>query len=378
MLSFKVIGCGAAGNKAVVELANSGYDKDRLVLLNSTNKDIPENADIKTIIFGNGLGGCGKERKLGKKMLLSSIKSNTIYDGMVDPTDQGIVLVGSTEGGSGSASIPILAKYFKDVHGANVTCVLFFGFQDDTRGLQNSIEICQELSEEYSVIAISNAKFLDECNGNKFKAERMANRYFCKIMKILTGQVINPGSQVIDDTDLYKIVTTPGYMMADSTTFKSFKNIEEFNSKLREFVTYHKFIDTPNNAGMKREALIFTTFEDDDNIDYSAKVIDDLYGTPYEKFTNVAHQDKAGSIFFAYIMSGMKLPVTELTDIYNKYIESSKKVDKTEDSFMDTVTSMRGNAEDDQFNVMGRKKNKQLSKESFFGSFGIGNDEEEY
>ena len=135
MLSFTVIGCGAAGNKAVIDLMGIGYNPSKCYLVNSTAKDIPSDYHDNMIIFGassNRLGGCGKERSIGREMLLTDLKAGKLdLDALVDPNDQAIVLVGSTEGGSGSSSIPILAKYFKQVHGKNVICVFFFGFNDD-------------------------------------------------------------------------------------------------------------------------------------------------------------------------------------------------------------------------------------------------------
>ena len=185
MLNFKVIGCGAAGNKAVIDLVESGYDINQVILINSTPRDVPADYREKTIIFGKGLGGCGKERALGKKMLLEDLsKDKIIPDEMVSSRDKGVVLVGSTEGGSGSSAIPILAKYFREVVGVNVICVLFFGFQDDTRGLQNSIELSQELSNDYGIIMISNAKFLKDANQNRYKAEKLANKKFIDIINI--------------------------------------------------------------------------------------------------------------------------------------------------------------------------------------------------
>ena len=129
MLNFKIIGCGAAGNKAAIELLKSGYDDDQIILINSTAKDIDPKYKDKLIIFGKGLGGCGKERSLGKQMIMDDLKNGKIVpEGMTSSRDRGVILVGSTEGGSGSSIIPILAKYFKEVVGVNVICVLFFGF----------------------------------------------------------------------------------------------------------------------------------------------------------------------------------------------------------------------------------------------------------
>ena len=145
MLKAKVIGTGAAGNKAAIELVNSGkFPITDITLINSTDRDIPEEYHNDAIIFGksrpNHLGGCGKERTLGKKMFIEDIKNRKIdLDGIVDKDTNFVIIVSSTEGGSGSASAPIIAKYIRTVLNIPVVLVLFFGFNTDARGMQNSI-----------------------------------------------------------------------------------------------------------------------------------------------------------------------------------------------------------------------------------------------
>ena len=41
MLNFKVIGCGAAGNKAVIDLVESGYDINQVIRSNGKLKQNP-------------------------------------------------------------------------------------------------------------------------------------------------------------------------------------------------------------------------------------------------------------------------------------------------------------------------------------------------
>lgn len=370
MLNFKVIGCGAAGNKAVIDLAESGYDINQVILINSTPRDVPAEYREKTIIFGKGLGGCGKERSLGKKMLLEDLsKDKIVPDEMVSSRDKGVILVGSTEGGSGSSAIPILAKYFREVVGVNVICVLFFGFQDDTRGLQNSIELSQELSNDYGIIMISNAKFLRDANQNRYKAEKLANKKFIDIINILRGTTIKQGVQVIDDTDLYKIIYTPGYMMADSITLTNLGVMEDFNSIVIDAMHSHKFINPPKDAGVKREGFIFNVEDSNDAIDYSVSCLTDIFGSPYEKFTNLAIGDGIKGYCMDYILSGMKLPIEELTELYESYIENSSKVNKANDDFFDKVADMKGYAEDTQFDMMNNSGTKK-SKADFFNSIG--------
>ena len=374
MLSFSIIGCGAAGNKAVIDLLDMGYDPDKCYMLNSTNKDLPDEYKNNVIVFGkssNGLGGCGKERSIGREMLLTDLKNGSIdLDRMVDSKDQAIVLVGSTEGGSGSSSLPILAKYFKQVHNKNVICVFFFGFNDDVRGMQNSIELCQELSEEYTVIAISNEKFLNECDGNKFKAERKANALFCDIIKVLTGLMIKPGTQMIDDTDLYKVVTTPGYMIANTMSFSRPKTKEGYMSTLSSFLTSQGFIDPSKNPGAKRIGMIFDIPDQDDVIDYTGSTLRKLYGEPYEFFTHMS--DNSNEYRISFIVSGMKLPIEEIVNIYNSYVELTSRVNKNKDDFFEIIGEMRGDTKDKFFDMLGKSASGNIdnNKKDFFSDFG--------
>ena len=371
MLSFSVIGCGAAGNKAVIDLMKIGYNPKKCYLVNSTAKDIPEQYRDETIIFGassNRLGGCGKERSIGREMLLADLKAGVIdLDRLVDPNDQAIVLVGSTEGGSGSSSIPILAKYFKQVHGKNVICIFFFGFNDDVRGMQNSIELCKELSTEYTVIGISNEKFL--VNGNKFMAEKCANELFVDIIKILTGAIIVPGSQMIDDTDLYKVVTTPGYMIANTLSFSRPKTEQVYNENLKDFLNNQGFVDPGKNPGAKRIAMIFDIPDSDDSIDYKGTVLRQLYGEPYEFFTHM--NDKSDVYRVSFIVSGMNLPTEEIQNIYDEYIERTSRVNKSRDNFFDVIDQMEADESDKGFDMLKQvhKKNVDVAKSNFFSDF---------
>ena len=119
MLRFQVIGCGAAGNKATINLVESevlNKDEFSYLLINSTSKDIPANYREKALIFGKSLGGCGKERDIAKDMIIHD-EDNGIraLDKMVDPYADVVIVCGSTEGGTGSASVPMISKYISSV-----------------------------------------------------------------------------------------------------------------------------------------------------------------------------------------------------------------------------------------------------------------------
>lgn len=369
MLNFKVIGAGAAGNKAAIDLISYGFNPKNVIMINSTTKDIGENFSENSIIFGsssNFLGGCGKERTLGKRLILADMKAGAInFDNIIDPDTNAVIIVSSTEGGSGSAVTPIMAKYFKEVVGIPVIVVLFFGFNSDVRGMQNSIEIMQELSEDYTIIGICNSKFLDK-NTSKPKAEAAANEKFVDIIRILSGADIYPSSQNIDDTDLLKIVTTPGYMMVETVNVSKCKNKDQITEAINATIDESKLMDI-NESGAKRIGAIYRIMEPmTDFVDFEAADLSFRYGIPYEMFTHIQNDDESSVI--EWIISGLPMPIDGVKEIYENYKKSSCEVNKKKDGFFDSISELKGNKEDDMFNMLSNSSNKK-NKSSFFSEF---------
>ena len=375
MLRFQVIGCGAAGNKATINLVESevlNKDEFSYLLINSTSKDIPANYREKALIFGKSLGGCGKERDIAKDMIIHD-EDNGIraLDKMVDPYADVVIVCGSTEGGTGSASVPMISKYISSVLKQPVIACLFFGFNDDARGMQNSIEVCQELPENVGVISICNSKFLTYTNGNKLKAEELANHQFVSIIRTLSGKSIYEASQNIDDTDLKKLITTPGYMTVMSANITGAKSPEQVEKKINDSFIDTKSMDSPSKSA-KRIGVIFDVKQDNPNADYQCKIFKDLYGTPYELFLHVQHVGSLETV--TCIAAGQKMPIDEVKEIFEEYKRTSSEINKSRDDFFDTLNSFKGNAEDSMFN-MGLNRNNngpsEADRNAFFKEFGV-------
>lgn len=380
MLRMQIIGCGAAGNKALISLIESNeipQDKMSYLLVNSTDRDIKPEYRANAMIFGasGSSGGCGKERELGKKMILED-EENGIrnIDGKIDPFADLVVVVGSTEGGSGSASIPIISKYIRQVMHIPVIAVLFFGFNDDVRGMQNSIEICQELEDDIGVISICNSYFLRPSGGNKLLAERAANGQFINTMRAICGIDIHESSQNIDDTDLKKVILTPGYLtVIDHITFDGSKNIDQYEKRVSDVLDTSGFSMESPNKSAKRIALIFNTKEDNEAVDFSGGLFKKRYGTPYELFTHV--QDNGyDEDYVTLIVSGQNLPLDRVKKIFEDYKKATSSINKDKDSFFEEMASLRGDPTDSMFNMFSNNQSKEVTqadKDAFFKSFGV-------
>jgi hypothetical protein len=108
------------------------------------------------------------------------------------------------------------------------------------------------------------------------------------------------------------------------------------------------------NPGQIRLGVILNIRpESEDAIDYSFQALKDAYGMPYELFF---HKQYDGSQqYVQFISSGMKLPLEEVTAVYNRYKEQTGKVDKSSDTFSETVNGFQFDDMDDMFNMMGKK-----------------------
>lgn len=381
-INVSLIGAGAAGNKAVIDYMTSGADDNvKSVLINSTKNDIPNSFRENSIIFGSTtqvLGGCGKERNLGSSVILDDLRSGRININEIIDKDSNIaVIVTSTEGGTGSAITPIIAKYIVDVIGIPVVVIAFFGFNSDVRGMQNSIEFCQELYEKYAVIGISNYKYLKDSNNNLVQAEKLANKKFIEIMRFISGKKFIPGSQNIDNTDLFKLISTPGYMMIESTDLSKISSVEEFNAAINNEILNSHLLDA-GKKGCKRLGVLYDVSESSERyIDFTANNLKEKYGTPYEIFTHIQN-DNPSTI--SWIAAGCTLPLEEVKNIYEEYKTHSAEVNKTQDSFFDELKSWKGNSEDSMFNHFkvkhGKEQTIDKSKENFFAEYGVSSSED--
>lgn len=352
---FQFIGLGAAGNKAAVDLVKGGVAKaEDIILINSTDKDFVncDGIDNKVILNPNN-AGCGKERKVARVYAEDAIKNEKIKikDGVTN-----IVLVTSVEGGTGSGATPTIASYLKSKNITIHICA-FIGFEDDVRGLQNTVEFFQEISKfEADIMTIRNASFNEEAYNNKFKAEELANQEFVKRTRILTGQDLIVSDQNIDDTDILKVVSTAGYKTIEEIKFNDILTDQEQFNKLCRSMIYNSHSLRSENPGQIRLGVILNIRpESEDSVDYSFKVFKEAYGMPFEMFFHKQYDGKPQQ-YIQFISSGMKLPLEEVTKVYNRYKEETKRVDKSSDAFANAVDAFEMDDIDSMFDMINTPK----------------------
>jgi len=365
-MKFKFVGVGAAGNKAAMSLVEEGIAKmEDVVLVNSTSKDIPKDFKGKVIILSHDNKGCGKERTIAREYAITAMRNNT-FDNIFDNEVDSVLLVTSVEGGTGSGATPIIGQYCHEVLGKNVQIVAFTGFEDDTRGLQNTIEFFQDLDFDCGTQTIKNSAFMAAANENKLAAEQLANEEFVRRVKILIGNGLIDSSQNIDEMDMLKIVCTTGYKTVESIEFDDIlMDIEEFNKLCKKMIFNSKSLKCNKPSQVRMGVFLNIKPESENAIDYKFDEFKSAFGIPFETFFH--RQYDGGKQYIRLISSGMKLPLDEVIAIHERYVKASESVDKRADDFFSHISGLSKNNEDSRFDMV-RSTNRPGSKDNFFKS----------
>lgn len=369
-MNVKLIGIGAAGNKAAINaVENNVISMENVMLINSTLRDIPADYKGKKIEYAGSYGGCGKERNIAFDLAMKNLQEGVLeLDEFLCLDDEAkkaelVVIVNSTEGGTGSGSSVVIGKYIQQVLGIQVHMFGFAGFQSDVRGLKNTVEWFQELEGDFTVECIENSKFLAECRDNKIKAEKAANVEFGKKLGILMGNPIRDSSHNIDATDLLKVSTEKGFMIIESANFEKIKNREQFESVVINMIDDSKSIDIAEITSKKIAVIININSAATDYISYE-DILNERYGNPYEMFLHIQHEADMPE-FIAVIVSGVKMPVEEVQKIHSEYKARMNRIDRSADSFFAASKNLQL---DDDSDLSLQEKKATVTASDFFGN----------
>jgi len=299
MMTATVLGLGACGNKAAIRLMELGIvDKSHVKLLNTTSKDVPDlyltEPGLYVPFANNELGGAGKESSKGRAYMIDAITNKKIdFSQLINEDANEVILVSSLEGGSGSGSTPVVAQYL-DAMNIPVHVFGFVGFQQEVRSINNTLKFFKDLPENAILHTILNSHFLDYTK-NYSKAEAAANDEFAMEVQILLGMKLVTSSHNIDDQDLYKVNTQPGYMTIDHILLENIKNVEAFNKLISAAYEDACYMDTDPSA--KRIAvMINATKRTQEMIDNSFEVLKRYTGTPIELFQHIQQKVRQRNI----------------------------------------------------------------------------------
>ena len=354
MLKIKLIGIGAAGNKAAVAALEQGaVAEDEIMLMNSYLGDIPAAYQQYGLKLSDKILGTGKERRVARAMTIEYLEAKgSLVDDFVRDADL-VCVVNSTEGGNGSGASSVLYKYLLNVCNKSVLAVVFTGFEEDGRGLKNTLEYFNDLDPSIAVQVISNKKFLPLKGKNKLLAERQANDEFVKRLRIVRGQQMMDSIQNIDQTDLLKLVTTPGYMQVEHLqVHEEPANVEQFNQLLGEMLSNSKAL--PTTATCKRLGVIISLQDElKAVVDYDFETLVAAYGTPYEIFTHVQDATQFGNEVYV-LAAGLEMPLEAAKSVFESFKAKVQKVAREDHSFTDFMKGVVTDQDSGRFNMLRR------------------------
>lgn len=349
MMNVTIIGIGAAGNKAAIKaITNKVIKEDHVKLINTTVKDIPEEYVNKKMYFQipTPIGGAGKESNKAKQAMI-----NALNNGNVDPKEllnedsKAVILVSSVEGGTGSGAVPVLAEYYTSKKiPTHVFAII--GFQDEARGINNTLKFFRDLPDNVVLHTICNQYFLDYTKNYKI-AEEAANNEFSNQIAIIKGNMLIDTDQVIDDMDLFKINSTPGYMTINKINIQDIRNIDNFNAAVSQAFDNSCHIQPDQSA--KRIAGIINA---DPNIqkfvDNKLDVLQRYIGVAFEKFLHI--QNDGTEDYIIIICCGMNYPEKAIRDLFKDYNKIKEKLNTGLKSFGEIFEDITVD-EEDEFNI---------------------------
>lgn len=374
MMNFVLFGVGAAGNKAAIEVIESRVmAKEKVKLVNTTVKDIPADyKDADNIIkFSSMLGGCGKEPNQGKKAMFNAIKDKSVdLSKYIEADTRAVVLVTSIEGGTGCGATPVIAKYFMALN-IPVHVFAFVGFQDEVRGINNSLQFFKSLPENVILHTIENRKFLDYTK-NYSKAEQAANKEFVDQLNIMIGSDMIPSTQNIDDTDHYKLITTPGYMDIHSINLTGCKNTDLSNRAIIDSFESMTCMEYPTGKGCKRLAVIINaSSKTQENIDSKFEVVKRYTGEPFEVYRHIQYDEDNTDEYMYIVAAGLPYPANGILEMNKEYLNLTDKLNKESAGFGDLFDDIDLDDEEDT------KINAMRNPESILAGFTLDDEEDE-
>lgn len=342
-MTATIVASGQAGNNAAIALIEAGVvERDHVRLLNTTDRDVPEkykDSDVFTL-FSNGLG-CGKESDKGRAAIIEAIRDKSIDLGaLLNEDSKEVILVSSSSGGCGSGSTPAIAKYY-DAMNIPVHVFVFIGFQNEAREINNTLKFFKNLPSNVILHTINNSFFLDYTN-NHSRAEQAANEEFAREVEILLGQKIVPSKHNIDQMDLYKVNTQPGYMTINHVDLSNIKNVDGFNAAIAASFENACYMDSDQSA--KRFACIINASRKiQDCIDNSFEVVKRYVGTPIEIFQHIQpdfDDDLSGGEYIDIIACGLNYPEKAIRNLNNQYARLKEKLNVSRKSMADIFTGI--------------------------------------
>jgi len=206
-IKIKVVGCGGAGNNTISRLMQMGIKNVETIAINTDALDLLYTDANKKILIGKettrGLGA-GADISVGRK---AAEEQRDEIKNAIKGSDL-LFLTAGLGGGSGSASIPFVAKLAKEMNILTIAVVTLPFLMEGKHRAENARIALEELEQCVdTLIIIQNEKLLEIVpNLTLAEAFKFADEILANAVKGIVDVVMNPGLVNVDFADLRAII----------------------------------------------------------------------------------------------------------------------------------------------------------------------------
>jgi len=206
-IKIKVVGCGGAGNNTISRLMQMGIKNVETIAINTDALDLLYTEANKKILIGKettrGLGA-GADISVGRK---AAEEQRDEIKNAIKGSDL-LFLTAGLGGGSGSASLPFVAKLAKEMNILTIAIVTLPFLMEGKHRAENARIALEELEQCVdTLIIIQNEKLLEIVpNLTLAEAFKFADEILANAVKGIVDVVMNPGLVNVDFADLRAII----------------------------------------------------------------------------------------------------------------------------------------------------------------------------
>lgn len=212
IVSIKVVGLGGAGNNTINQLIDSGYSGIEFIAVNTDIQALQQSKAHHKIQIGVKLTkgqGSGANPEVGKRAVEEDLEKVLEAIGAADI----VFLTAGMGGGTGSGSLPVIAKALKDKNILSIAIITKpFLFEGKRRNViaQNTISALQEVVD--TLIIIPNQKLLEvvEEHVSMIDAFALINNVLGQSVRGISDIITRPGHINVDYADVRTIMKDRG------------------------------------------------------------------------------------------------------------------------------------------------------------------------
>jgi len=210
-INLKVIGCGGAGKNTLSTLRNSGIRNVELIGMNTDAQDLLITPADKKILLGKELTrglGAGNDPDVGAKAAAESL--DKIKEAVTGA--DAIFITGGLGGGTGTGSLPIVAKEAKKFGILTIAVVSLPFLMEGQRRWDNAMKGLNNLEESVdALVLIPNEKLMKTCdNLPLYLAFQTADTVLANAIKGIVELIVAPGLVNLDFADLTAVTKNSG------------------------------------------------------------------------------------------------------------------------------------------------------------------------